>query len=908
MRRVRSLWCLAIALASSCGTPAHEQVATTPPSPTPAPAPAPPPLTREAPPLGPLPRDARPLRERLELTIDPAASRFGGTAELDLELTRPRDQLWLHGRGLAVHAVVATTADGRTVPARWEEADPIGVARVTLGARLTGKLTLRITYDAAYDPSLVGVYRTGAKGGEAVFSKFEAIYARRAFPCFDEPSFKIPYDVALTVPAAAVAIGNMPVARTEPAGAQRRVTFQTTPALPSYLVAFAVGPFDVASTVLAPQPPRTAPLPIGAVALAGRGRDTAFALAQEPKLLAWQERYFDVAFPYPKLDLIAVPDFQSGAMENAGAITFRDSVLLVDDKVTPLRTRRAVAAVIAHETAHQWFGDYVTMAWWDDLWLNEGFATFLTARTLRAVRPEDEAELEVADALEEVMTVDGLASARQIRQPIASSHDITNAFDGITYKKGAAVLAMVEHYIGEAPFRQGLHDHLVKHALGNATTADLVGALSAAAGKDLAPMVGSFLDHPGVPVVTAQAKCEAGRGSVELRQDRWRAIGADTRDARWTIPVCVRAGIAGKVERVCTVLDQPTGAVALPGCTDWILANADAAGYYRSYLPGPELARLRDRGGLAKLSTLERVTLGHDLEAAFASGALATGDLLRALAPLARDRHGAVAVIPLEVLQELDERFARDATRKALRAQVARLYQPAVAELGWRPAANEPDQRRLFRARVLGLLALAFDDKRVLDEASRHGLRMLGLGPDHKRHPDEVAPDLADVALAAAARTGGPRAIDALIAELEASDDAQLRGRMLGALGHVRDAAGVSRVLALGLAPQLRQSERLVVFKQLAGRAETREAAWAWLADHYDALLPLLPDRFGGQIPGMLRVCDDAWIERLDAFFAPKIDQLTGGPRNLAQAKELGAQCAARVKAQQAGFDQALRP
>jgi len=852
-------------------------------------------------PMGPLPADVRPTHEDLALAIDPDADRFGGTADLAMHLTHPRNLIWLHGRGLAVTSATVAVASGATLTARWDEVDPNGVVRVTLPSAVSGDVTLHVAFDAAYDPQLVGVYRVPAGSGPAVFSKFEAIYARRAFPCFDEPAFKVPFDVTLTVPTADTVIGNMPVVSESAAGAGRkRVRFATTPPLPSYLIAFAVGPFETRAQQLPPGPVRAVPLPIGAVALRGRGKDTAYALTEEAALLAEQERYFGVAFPYPKLDLVAAPDFQSGAMENAGAITFRDSQLLVDDKITSLVERIRVTGVLAHETAHQWFGDLVTMPWWDDLWLNEGFATFLATRTIEAVRPAFEAELKAVSSANMVMNVDSLASARRIRQPIETTHDITNAFDGITYEKGAAVLTMLEHYVGDAPFRRGLHDFLVAHATGNATTADLVQALENAAGHELGPLVSSFLDQPGVPAVAVQLRCDAGHGRVELAQARWRPVGSTVPgDAIWTIPVCVRAGFGPRVEQACTLLAARTGTLELPRCADWIMPNAQAAGYYRSTLAAEDLAHLRDRG-TQRLATVERVMLAHDLEAAFRSAALPGGDVLRYLEPLARDPHGAVARAPLDLWSLVDAYLVDGKPRAALRAHLAKLYAPAVASLGWKPSAGERPQRRLFRADLLGFLALEIEDRPVLDEAARLGRRLLGLDRDHVRHPDAVAPDLAELALAAAARTGGQEVFDALVAELARSEDAQLRQRTLVALASTRDPVLVGRALDLALDPALHHNERLVALKPLLEALATRDAAWAWLKAHFDTLMPLLPDRYGGRLPSMFGICDPQRIADLRAFFTPRVGQLTGGPRNLAQALESAEQCAALAEAQRA--------
>jgi len=872
--------------------------------------PAPP---AEAPPLGKLPRDTRPVHQSLALDVDPAKERFGGTTEIDLELDGSRAVLWLHGRGLAVTSAQITTAAGEQVAATWQEVDPSGVARVALARPIgPGKAKLRVAFDAPYDPQLVGVYRAKVGARFAAVSKFEAIYARRAFPCFDEPSFKAKFDVTLDVPAGDAAIGNMPIAEETrlPDGARRRVRFATTPPLPTYLVAFAVGPFESRAAAVPPSALRAAPLPVGVVAVRGRGGDAAFAVSAAPPLIAEQERYFGVAFPYPKIDLVAVPDFQSGAMENAGAITFRDSLLLVDEKTGSLSQRIGVTKTTAHELAHQWFGDLVTMRWWDDIWLNEGFASFMATRTVRALRPELEVELDSVQRTDMVMYVDGLASARRVRQPIESTHDITNAFDAITYEKGEAVLTMLEHHLGEEPFRRGVHRFLASFAGKNATTDDLVAALAAESKTELAPLVSSFVDQPGVPRVTARATCEGGKGQVALEQARWLPAGSDARsDATWRVPVCVRAGIKGRVEVACAELGARTGTLDLPGCADWILPNADAAGYYRFTLEGKDLATLRDRG-LAHLSPAERLALAENVDAAFRGATLPAADALKALEPLARDAHGTVAAEPLDLFRTIDDFVVGDDLRAAFRAYVTRLYAPAARALGWRSAAAERPWRRLFRAKLLGFLALSVESPQALDEAARLGRRYLGLDGDGALHPDAVDADLAGIAISAAARRGGARVFDALVAHLAASDDAPTRARILSALANVRAKELVGRALDLALDPRLRQSERLSTISPLLGSVATRDAAWAWLAAHFDALAPLLPDRYAGHLPGAARICDRAHAEEIRAFFAPRVEKLTGGPRNLAQAVERATYCAAEVDAQRESaraFVRALR-
>ncbi len=877
---------LAVAAVVSCsGSPAPERVVAPAPIVV-APPPPPPRLPVEPTPQGPLPADVHPTREKLVLDLDPAFDTFGGTADLTLQLDHPRDVIWLHGRGLQVSTV---TANG--VAAQYDEVDPIGVARITLPAPMSGEVALHVAYRAPYDPQLVGVYRVKTAAGPAVFSKFEAIYARRAFPCFDEPAFKIPFELTVIAPEHDTVVSNEPV-KSATSDARATIVFAPTPPLPTYLVMFAAGPFEARVTTVPPDAERTIPLPLRGIAIKGRGEATAYALAEERAIIAEQERYFGIAFPFDKLDLVAVPDFQSGAMENAGAITFRDSALLIDDKTASIEGRIRVAGITAHETAHQWFGDLVTMRWWDDLWLNEGFATFLATRTVRAIHPEFETDLHAVESTDSVMNLDGLASARRIRQPIETTHDITNAFDGITYEKGAAFLAMLEHFIGDEQFRRGIHTFLTAHARGNATTEDLVVALSAEAGRDLHPLVSSFLDQPGVPVVAAHLACEHGKGSVRLEQERWRAAGTTTPAATWAIPVCVRVAIGKQITQQCTLLAEHSGAIELPACADWMMPNADATGYYRFTMPAADLARLP----ASKLSTAERVSLATNLEAAFRSAALPGGDVLRASEPLTRDPHGAVATVPIGLVRFVDRFMVDGAARTAFRRHFAKLYTPAAKSLGWQPLASDSPSRRIFRVGVLGFLALALEDPKTLDEAAALGRRELGLDGT----PANIDPDLAGTVLSAAAHKGDAKVFDALVAKLVGSQDAQVRQRMLGAIGSVVDPALVARALDLAIDPRLRLTERLAPVATLLQNLATRDLAWTWLKAHFDQLAPMLPDRYAGATPAFYLVCDRARADELRAFFTPRVDKLTGGPRNLAQALEAADQCIARVAAQQA--------
>jgi alanyl aminopeptidase len=911
MRSSRPLWWLLLALLA-CGGPTV--VATAPQTPDrraasadagAAPAAAP----SEPVPKGQLPRDARPTHERLALTIDPDADRFTGSAAIDVTLERPRDVLWLHGRGLSVSSCTLTLPSGERLAASWTEVDPSGVARLSLPRAVAGNASIEVAFSAPYDASLVGVYRTDVQGGgHAVFSKFEAIYARRAFPCWDEPSFKVPFDVRLTVPKRAVALGNMPASSSEDQGDKTTVTFATTPPLPTYLVAIAVGPFTSRPGSVPPSATRPSALPFAVTALRGREGGAAFAAAETPPIVRHQESYYGVPFPFPKLTLLAVPDFQSGAMENAGLITFREAALLVDAQTSTLTQRIGVLKTVAHEVAHQWFGDLVTMGWWDDLWLNESFASFLGMRTVRETKPELELELDDVLRANDVMQTDGLGSARRIRQPIGSTDDITNAFDGITYQKGEAILEMVEGFVGPGAFQRGLHDYLVAHAGGNATTGDLVSALSKASGKDLGPLFASFLDQAGVPLVTAKATCEGGQGRLALTQERWLPFASSSpKDLAWTVPVCAKASVGGKVQTSCAVLDPeaPSGtSLDLGACADWVMPNVNARGYYRFALDRDGLLRLTGRE-LAHLTTAERLSLAGDIDALLRSATLSAKDALDAIEPLARDPHGAVATSPLALFRLLIEEVLDGASAAKLRAHVRRLYAPAAAALGWRRAPGESAWRALERTTLLTFLAMRMEDAKVLAEGARLGRAYLGLGPggaagDGALHPEAVDADLAGLAAACAVRTGDARVWEAVErAALESEDPARRRALLL-ALASTTDPKLGRRALDLALRPRLRKMERLITVQALLDGRSTRDAAWTWLRENFDELAGMLPDRYPGYVPLAVHSCDAKRADEVSDFFAPRARSLTGGPRNLALAIERVKSCAALADKQRA--------
>ena len=420
-------------------------------------------------PMGRLPRDVLPVHYRIELEVIPEKTTFTGHVEIDLDFTRAVSDFYLHGENLRVSGSRLQLPNGGFIPAQYEEYMETGVAHISLADKVSGAATLVIDYEADFNESLEALYRVESGGDYYAFTQFEAISARLAFPGFDEPSFKVTFDQFLVVDQAHEAIAGTPAIETKLLeNGLKQIRYATTKPLPTYLLAYAVGPLDI---VTAPDLPvtnvRDRPLPLRGIAARGKGKKLGYALENTEAILTSLENYFGIPYPYAKLDILAVPDFDAGAMENAGAITYREQLLLFDES-SSIKDKRNYQRVHAHELAHQWFGDLVTPYWWNDIWLNEAFATWVAYVSLDLWRPDAGFRRDLNVRMLSAMVTDSMVTARQITQPILSNHDIATAFDGITYSKGGGVINMIEGLLGRETFRKGVQSYMEEFAFANA--------------------------------------------------------------------------------------------------------------------------------------------------------------------------------------------------------------------------------------------------------------------------------------------------------------------------------------------------------------------------------------------------------------------------------------------------------
>ncbi|HEX6241350.1 MAG TPA: M1 family aminopeptidase [Polyangiales bacterium] len=883
----------------------------TPPLYAPLPAPA---VDLEAPPKdGRLPADVRPERYALWLEILPEQTRYQGRVAIDLLLDRPRESLWFHSRGHRISEARVARPGAEPLAGRVEQVSESGLSALRLRQPVgPGKVTLELSFEADFGTRLTGLYRVVADGKGYVFTQFEPTSAREAFPCLDEPRFKTPFEIRLVVPETARAVANTRELESQALpGQKREVRFSATEKLPTYLVAVAVGAFDV---VEAPPLPvsavRDRPLPLRGVAVAGRGAELAAALEQTPKLLLALEDYFGIAYPYDKLDLIAVPDFGAGAMENAGAITFRDTLLLLRADATENQKRR-LAYVNAHELAHQWFGNLVTMPWWDDVWLNESFATWMGTRVVDEVLPEYKAKLTELSATLGAMDVDSQAAARKIHQPIESDHDIENAFDAITYAKGGAVLSMFERYLGADTFRAGLRLYMARHRFGNATAQDLVRALSEAAKKpELGPSFNSFLDQAGVPLVRVASACREGKTELTLTQERYAPIGSAIERARsWQIPLCLRYPTAIDQARVshasgsadqCLLLVDKQARVTLdaPGCPAWIMPNSQASGYFRYALEAPAQAALL--AARSALSEEEQIALANNLVAAMRAGTLPAEQALTGLLGLSGSSSRLVLDQLLGVLAYVRDRLLTEAELPSYRARVAQVVGPVYQQLGLLPPAGKEvsGEEKLLRAQAVRALGLEAREPALAAELAKLGRAQLGVEP-HARLK-ELPSELIDAALTAALRQGDETLLARAKQQLLQESDGTVRARLLSAIGAQDQPARTPLVLNLALDPGLRVNERLPLLYGQMARSETRSAAYDWLKANEQALVTAVSQRRAADVISSVGgFCDEETAKDIEARFGPRAQDIPGGPRELALALESVRLCAA-LRANQA--------
>lgn len=892
-----------VALLSACGArqnPPAAEPAATPPASSSAAAPAAP-----TPPTLRLPKDVRPNGYAVELTLDPKTSAFQGTADIGLDVAKPTSIVWLHGKNLTVKHTSLMQA-GSTIevtPLKSEKGDFLGFSLAKPLAVGTAKL--RVVYEgAASEKETDGAFRVNEGGDWYIYTQFEPIDARRVFPCFDEPEFKVPWQLTFHVPAGNVAVTNTPQLAEEarPDGG-RTYRFARTKPLPSYLIAFGVGPFDFLAAADSGQNKVKTRI----ITPRGRAAEGAYAAKVTPEILAALEDYFGIPYAYEKLDVIAVP-LLGGAMEHPGLVTFNSRTMLARPAEDSLNRQRRFSETQVHELGHQWFGNLVTLAWWDDLWLNESFASWVTPRIVETWQPTWDAPVERVQDRSRSLDSDSLLSARRIRQPIDTANDIHNAFDGITYGKGSAVLSMTEEWLGREVFRKGIQRYMRKHAHGNATAKDFLDALSAEAGQDVTGVLGTFLDQGGAPLVTATLECGAGQPKVVLTQKRYPRLGSQsTVPQTWKVPVCVEYAAGNKDARACTVLENESAEVALTEaktCPAWVFPNAEGAGFFRMQLTGDAATKLL-KTGVAKLSRSERVALLGDVKALALAGALPASEALTLAARMAQDPDRVIVETSMDMLELSSARLLPEARLKDRERFLRETYGPRARELGFASRKGESEDTRLLRPRVVRVAGRDGADPKIVAEARTLADKWLA-------NKQAIEPEMVDAVLSVAAAHGDSAFHQKLIAAVRTEKDRGIRQRLLGALSSFTDPELVKQGLPLVFDKALDPRESMWMVFGATQNVRTQGVAFDFVKENYDRLVgdspeALLPKDAAGRLAFVGGgFCSPERRKEVEEFFTPRNANAPGGPRMLTQLLESMDQCVALKAAQAASIESFL--
>ncbi|MDX2342495.1 MAG: M1 family metallopeptidase [Acidimicrobiia bacterium] len=766
-----------------------------------------------------LPRTVIPSRYELTLAPDLGSASFTGTEVVDVIVTAPTNTVELNAIELEISGVEMVSSDYRHAASSITYDAERERAIFTFDQDLSeGDWQLHAKFSGILNDDLHGFYRStykDADGNQQVIAttQFEATDARRAFPCWDEPDLKATFAVTLVVDEGLVAVSNASEIAIEPAGDGKVAhRFAETMKMATYLVAFIVGDFEISGPVPA------AGVPLRVLHTPGKGHLADFALEAGAFALDYLATYYDIPYPGDKLDMIGVPDFAWGAMENLGAVTYRETALLVDRKRATQDELARVADIIAHELAHMWFGDLVTMKWWNGIWLNEAFATFMELKCVDAFRADWNRWLSFAHFRSTSMDVDGLTSTRPVEFPVASPAEANEMFDTLTYGKGSAVLRMLEQYLGEETFRRGISRYLKKHAYANTETDDLWEALEAESGEPVGEIMSGWIYQGGYP----QLDVTATEDGYRLEQRQFRFLGGG--DATWQVPVLYRSG--REEDRV--VVDD--GAV-VPSTADNFLANRGGDGFYRINYPSEMLANHAE--GFSDLAPAERYTLIADSWANVLAGNAPAQDFIGLVGALRGETEPDVWGAAIGGLAELSRVISSD-DRPALQQFVRDLASGQAADMGWSPDEGEGDLQRSLRGLLLRTMANLGDDVAIQETAR-------DVFDQSIEDRDSVDADVADAATAIVAAHGGRAEFDRFL-ELRAGAASPLEEvRFLRAAAAVPDKETAGRLVEMILAGEVRSQDANWLLARLLGHRDTGPTVWCLVKEHWDAILASMP-------------------------------------------------------------------
>jgi aminopeptidase N/puromycin-sensitive aminopeptidase len=803
-----------------------------------------------------LPDTVLPEHYQVQLNPSIAAATYTGDETIAVRLLKPATEITLNAIEINFKEVTIA-AGGKTQAATVSLNPKTETATLKLPQQIpAGPAVIHITFDAVLNDQLRGFYLSKGKTRNYATTQMEPTDARRAFPCFDEPAMKATFDVATTIDKGDIAFSNGKIISDVPGPGEDKhtVTFSTTPKMSSYLVALVVGDFQCLEG-------SSDGIPIRVCATPDKTDLVKAALPMAEHILHYFDQYYSIKYPYKKLDVLAVPDFSAGAMENTGAITYRETLLFINERTASQEDYKYVADVLAHEMAHQWFGDLVTMKWWNDVWLNEGFATWMSPKPVRDWHPDWNNRINEAEHDENAKTKDSLKTTPAIRSPAQDPNQIGEMFDSsIAYNKTAAILRMVENYVGPETFRAGVNQYLEKHAYGNATSEDFWNTLAATSRKPVDRIMASFVQQPGVPLVTVASSCKNNKTEVTVSQRRFfddRSSFEAGAKEKWEIPVCVR-NAQGKY---CQVLKEKTQAFSLAGCSSWLFANVDSGSYYRTEYGAENLhalAAIMEND----LTPEERLSLVSDQWALVRAGQSTVADYLAVVQGLKEDRGRAIWAAVGGQLRYIHAFLLTASDRPQYEAWVRDLLAPAINELSLNPQSGDTADTKAVRAEIADTLANAGNDPAVIRQ-------LTDLVPQIMKDASAVNPYLVPVAVAAAARHGDAALYQQYRDKLKSAQTPDEYYLYLYSLPGFPQPELVKQNLDFVLTPELRNQDATGFMQTLLATPTSGPQAWDFLRTNWTTLQSKLSSYTKDEVVAALAAfCDANLRDDIKGFFA----------------------------------------
>ncbi|MGC2449391.1 MAG: M1 family metallopeptidase [Candidatus Sulfotelmatobacter sp.] len=802
-----------------------------------------------------LPEIARPDNYKLTFTPDLDSAKFDGEETISIRVLKPTSKITLNAVDIDFHEVTIASGGALQTATVTPEKEKEMVVLSVEKPLSDGPATIHIKYSGILNNEMRGLYLgKDDQGRKYASTQFEATDARRAFPSFDEPDYKATFDITAVADKGLTAISNQKVISDEPGpGNKHTVRFATTAKMSSYLAALVIGHFEYIEGA-------ADGIPIRVYTTPGKKETGKFALESAEYILGYYDKYFGIKYPYGKLDLVGIPDFSAGAMENTGCITFREILLLIDEKQGSIGLKKTIASVIAHEMAHQWFGDLVTMKWWDDIWLNEGFATWMENKPVEAWKPEWNLNLDDVADTAGTLNVDALANTRPIHQAAETPAQIQELFDGIAYGKAAAVLRMLESYLGEETFRAGVNAYLKKHQYANATASDFWDAQAKTSKKPVDQIMPTWVKQPGEPIVEVKAECSGNSTTATLTQKRYyfdRAKFEGANDQLWQIPLCMK-GSDGSTK--CEVLTKREETFTLPGCSKWVLGNAGATGYYRF---GYQAAAVRALSADAetKLSPAERIVLENDIWASVRVGNEPVGDYLAFAQGLQPDRSRAVLQDLFGGLDYIDKHLVGQQDQEQYQAWLRQFLAPMMKDVGWEPKAGESDERKTLRPRVVEIMGYDARDPEVLAQARKMADQALA-------NSSSVEHDMLPAVLADAAVNGGSDFYDAVVSALKQAKSPEEYYNYFFALAQFGNPKLLQRTLDFAISSDVRSQDALQLVTAVLSNPAGETLAWDFIRQHWPELEKVGGPFASSEVIGATSTfCDAGLRDQVTDFF-----------------------------------------